>query len=176
MRTLLMVLAFGLSAGPASPATQVATAPLPHVRPLDPLAAELVRTGSNTSQTFARLLATIDHGGAVVVYVTTSGPVDGRGSIAFVTRAGGITYLLVRVNSRQSIPDRVAVLAHELTHAAEISAVDPPISSERELARLYACIGIDSSGRHLESEAALQAERAVHHEIAKAATPDPAQR
>ena len=75
--------------------------------------------------------------------------------------------LLIRVNTRQIDLDRVAVLAHELTHAVEISQASPPITSERELHRLYTCIGVDSTGRRLESAAAVRAERAVHQEIGK---------
>jgi len=59
------------------------------------------------------------------------------------------------------------VLAHELTHAVEISRASPPITSDRELQRLYTCIGVDSTGRRLESAAAVRAERAVHREIGK---------
>jgi len=142
-------------------------APLPHVRPLDPLATSLLSTGSRGSSTFAGLLAQLDESAGFVVYVTTSPDPDRRGSIVFVSRASGVTYLLIRVCTRQILTDRVAVLAHELEHAVEISAAPAPVASEEDLRRLYTCIGIDSTGHHLESEAAVRAERAVHHEIAK---------
>ncbi|HKW01940.1 MAG TPA: hypothetical protein VJN96_19085 [Vicinamibacterales bacterium] len=154
-----------MSASPA--ATPSALAPLPHLRPLDPLAVDLVSAGTRRSSTFAQLLATLDRASGLVVYVTTTPAPEQRGSIVFVSRASGVTYLLIRVNTRQIDLDRVSVLAHELAHAVEISRASPPITSDRELQRLYTCIGVDASGHRLESEAAIRAERAVHHEIGK---------
>jgi hypothetical protein len=162
---LLGLLALGGHSGP--PTTQAPLAPLPHVRPLDPLAADLLSTGTRSSSTFAGLLAGLDQSGGFVVYVTTSPDPERRGSIVFVSRAAGVTYLLVRVCTRQNVTDRIAVLAHELEHATEIAAADPPVASEQDLHRLYTCIGIDSTGQHLESEAAVRTERAVHHELVK---------
>jgi hypothetical protein len=148
--------------------TQEALAPLPHLRPLDPLAVDLVSAGRRGSSTFAGLLDTLDRSSGLVVYVSTTAEPDRRGSIVFVSRAAGVTYLLIRVCTRQTGQDRVAVLAHELTHAVEIARASPPVTSERELQRLYTCIGIDASGHRLESEAAVRAERAVHREIGRA--------
>jgi hypothetical protein len=162
------LLALTLVAMSGSPAvTPNALAPLPHLRPLDPLAAALVSAGTRGSSTFADLLATLDRASGLVVYVTTTTEPDPRGSIVFVSRASGVTYLMIRVCTRQIDLDRVAVLAHELTHAVEISRASPPITSDRELQRLYTCIGVDSTGRRLESTAAVRAERAVHREIGK---------
>ncbi len=145
-----------------------AIAPLPHLRPLDSLATDLVSAGTRGSSTFADLRSALDRAGGLVVYVSTTTERDPRGSITFVSRASGVTYLLIRVCTRQVNPDRVAVLAHELAHAVEIASSSPPVASERELQRLYTCIGIDSSGHRLESEAAMRAERAVHREISRA--------
>jgi hypothetical protein len=164
MHAVLLAL---LALGGHAAQTQAPQAPLPHVRPLDPLASTLLSTGSGSSSTFAGLLAGLDGSAGFVVYVTTSPDPDRRGSIVFVSRASGVTYLLIRVCTRQNLTDRVAVLAHELEHAVEIAGATPPVASEQELQRLYTCIGIDSAGKHLESEAAVRAERAVHHEIAK---------
>jgi hypothetical protein len=164
MHAILLAL---LALGGHAAQTQAPLAPLPHVRPLDPLASTLLSTGSRSSSTFAGLLTGLDGSAGFVVYVTTSPDPDRRGSIVFVSRASGVTYLLIRVCTRQNVTDRVAVLAHELEHAVEIAATAPPVASERDLQRLYTCIGIDSTGRHLESEAAVRAERAVHQEVSK---------
>lgn len=161
--SLLALAVVAMSSTPA--VTQTALAPLPHVRPLDPLAVTLVAAGTQGSSTFAALLDTLDHASGLVVYVATTPVPDRRGSIVFVSRAAGVTYLLIRVCTRQIDQDRVAVLAHELTHAVEISTATPPVASDRELQRLYTCIGIDRSGGRLESNAAVRAERAVHREI-----------
>jgi hypothetical protein len=164
MQAILFAL---LALGGHAAQTQAPLAPLPHVRPLDPLASTLLSTGSRSSSTFAGLLAGLDQSAGFVVYVSTSPDPDRRGSIVFVSRASGVTYLLIRVGTRQNVTDRVAVLAHELEHAVEIAAATPPVASEHDLQRLYTCIGIDSSGKHLESEAAMRAERAVHHELTR---------
>jgi hypothetical protein len=167
MHAVLFALTFvAMSAQPA--VTSSALAPLPHLRPLDPLAVDLVSAGTRGSSTFANLLDTLDHATGLVVYVTTTPAPELRGSIVFVSRASGVTYLLIRVNTRQIDLDRVSVLAHELAHAVEISRASPPITSDRELQRLYACIGVDPSGHRLESKAAVRAEQAVHREIGKA--------
>ena len=163
---LLAFALIGMSGAPA--VTQMPVAPLPHLRPLDPLAVDLVSAGTRRSSTFAALLDTLDRAAGLVVYVATTPVPDERGSIVFVSRAAGVTYLLIRVCTRQVGQDRVAVLAHELTHAVEIAEASPPITSDRELRRLYTCIGVDSTGGRLESDAAVRAERAVHREIGRA--------
>ena len=165
---LLALTIVAMSGSPA--ATPNALAPLPHLRPLDPLAGDLVSAGIRGSSTFADLLATLDRASGLVVYVTTTPERDQRGSIVFISRASGVTYLLIRVCTRQIDLDRVSVLAHELTHAVEISRASPPITTDRELQRLYTCISMDSTGRRLESEAAVRAERAVHREIGRVPT------
>jgi len=171
MLTSFLALALLAFSGAPPTATPVALAPLPHVRPLDRLATNLIATGARDSSTFAGLTTALDRAPGFVVYVATVLQAEHRGSIVFVTRAGGITYLLIRVAAEQNDGDRVAVLAHEMTHAVEIAGANPPVASARDLQRLYRCIGIDSSGVRLESEAAVRAERAVHREIARAPTP-----
>src|SRR5215471_10603687 len=138
-------------------------APSPHVRPCDPLAVALLAPGTHSSSTFAELLRALDRVPDLVVYISTSAHLDHRGSIVFASRAGGITYLLIRVSARQRDCDRVAVLAHEMTHALEIARANPPVTGDSELKRLFACIGTDSTGGRLESAAAVRAEQAVRH-------------
>lgn len=162
---LFALVAMATSGQPA--VTPVPLAPLPHIRPLDPLATDLVSTGSRASSTFTHLVEALDRAPGLVVYVSATSEPDPRGSIVFVGRASGVTYLLARVCTRQVGADRVAVLAHELEHAVEISQAVPPVTSDAGLQRLYAGIGLDSSGKHLESTAAVRAERAVHRELGK---------
>jgi len=145
--------------------TPTVAAVLPHLRPCDPLAAALLATGTRSSSTFAQLVRALDRVPDLVVYISTNAQLDHRGSIVFVSRAGAVTYLLIRVSARQRDCDRVAVLAHEMTHAVEIAQSDPPVTGDSELKRLYACIGIDSAGGRLESSAAVRAEQAVRHEL-----------
>ena len=144
-------------------------APLPHIRSCDPLAALLVATGARRSSTFAALVTALDRVTDLVVYVSTTAHLDLRGSIVFVSRVGGITYLLIHVSAQQRDVDRVAVLAHELTHALEVARADPPVTSDQNLQRLFSCIGTDSTGGRLESVAAVQAEHAVRQEIGRRA-------
>ncbi|MFI5178311.1 MAG: hypothetical protein ACHQO8_07100 [Vicinamibacterales bacterium] len=169
-----LTLAMVMIGGGASAATSGPIAPLPHVRALDATAADLVAAGTRGSATFSGLVESLDRAAGLVVYVSTTSEPDQRGSIVFVSRAANVTYLLIRVCTRQVGADRVAVLAHELTHAVEIARASPIVASERDLQRLYPCIGIDSSGKRLESEAAVRAEQAVHREIARGPAPEAA--
>jgi hypothetical protein len=162
---LFALIAMATSGQPA--VTPAPPAPLRHIRPLDSVATDLVSSGSRASSTLTQLVAALDRAPGLVIYVSTTSALDRRGSIVFVSRASGVTYLLVRVCTRQVGADRIAVLAHELEHAAEIAQAASPITSEADLQRLYAGIGLDSSGQHLESTAAVRAERAVHRELGK---------
>ncbi len=162
MVTLLLLGLLAIGPGAAAPTGR---APLPHVRPLDPVAADLLSSGSRGSSTFLSLVSGLDRSSTLVVYVATTPPPGGRGSIVFVGRAAGVTYLLIHVSLAQTALDRIAVLAHELTHANEVANARVPIASDADLAGLYADIGTDSTGRHLESRLAVRLERAVHREI-----------
>jgi hypothetical protein len=61
--------------------------------------------------------------------------------LTYVAHAGPRTYLLVRSDLKQRPRDRVATLAHELTHATEVAAAGDPITSAADLAALYRRIG-----------------------------------
>ncbi len=153
---IFMTAAPALAAGPVLP---------PHVRPLDPAAVDLVSTGSRRSSTLDGLIQTLDRSSGLVIYVTTKADPDGRGSTVFVSHAADITYLLVRISARQGGSDKLAVLAHELMHAVEISGSARPILDEHDLRILYSSIGTDPTGEHLESDAAKRIERAVQSEL-----------
>lgn len=78
----------------------------------------------------------------VVVYVQceASAPSPIAGRLTFITTAGGLRYVLVRLRPQRSHPQQVALLAHELQHAVEI-AERPAIVDDTSLAREYARFG-----------------------------------
>jgi hypothetical protein len=130
----------------------------PRVRALDAQARALLDAGMAT-ETVGRLLDALD-ATDVVVYVRTTLDLKTRGVLTFVSHAAPLTYVLVRVDLRQNPRDRIAILAHELTHALEIAGASPPVRSEAELASLYARIGVRAGGTgEFESAQALSNER-----------------
>jgi hypothetical protein len=78
----------------------------------------------------------------VVVYVTCERYADSRvaGRLTFVSAAGGLRYVLVRLMRLESRAQQIALLAHELQHAAEI-ADTPAIVDSPSLAREYQRFG-----------------------------------
>lgn len=134
------------------------------IRPLDALSERLVKDGPVSSQELARLEADLEGRKDVVVYVTTQSFSTNRGGLTFVSHAAGLTYLMAFVNPRQTGPERLAVLAHELRHALEVADSPTPITSEAELRHLYQSIGFPAE-EGFESRDALQAEAAVRREL-----------
>ena len=164
---LLALTLVAMSGTPA--ATQTALAPLPHLRPLDRLAVDLVSAGTRGSSTFAELLATLDRASGLVVYVTTTPYRDYRGSIVFVGHASGVTYLLIRVNTRQIVLHPVAVLAHELTHAVDSRGVAAHHERPRVTAPLHLHrLGLDRPAAPIGGGGPCR--HAVHREIGKVPT------
>ena len=84
--------------------------------------------------------------------------------MTFLARGGDFTYLLIRLDLEHNDPDRIAALAHELTHAMEVAAANPPIGSETELARLYRQIGQQVETGAFESIVAVVNERAARRQ------------
>jgi len=81
-----------------------------------------------------------------------------------VTTAGAHRVLHVMVGAGQG--DRpIAILAHELHHAIEVLEA-PDVSTEAAVDQLFERIGTRVHGGVVETQAALDAERAVRRELA----------
>jgi hypothetical protein len=150
---LLLAVLFHTSVADVSPDTH------PRVRPLDGGARAIVASAGQVSPTASALIATIERAD-VVVYVRTGVGLPTRGVLNFSACAGGLTYVLVRIDLHQGPQERVAVLAHELTHAVEITESPSPVCTQPALAALYGRIG--TAGGHagdVESARAVANER-----------------
>jgi hypothetical protein len=71
-----------------------------------------------------------------------------RGALGFVAHGSPLTHVLIRINVTQGGRDRIATLAHELTHAVEVAEASPPIRTEADLAALYRRIGFSTRSPH----------------------------
>jgi hypothetical protein len=145
----MLWIALAMSLVPAPPAAP------PSVRPLDHAARAIVESG-HSSPTVRQLLASLDASN-VVVYVRSAVNLPAAGVLTYVSHAASQTYLLVRIDLKQSARDRVATLAHELTHATEVASASPPVASAGDLAALYRRIGSRGRNRHEFESAAAQA-------------------
>jgi hypothetical protein len=122
----------------ASPAER--TPHRPTLRPMDAQTRGLVQAGREQSPSFSALvdrLAATD----VVVYVTCArlrSHLDGE--LTFLSAAGGLRYVVVRLAPHLNRQRRIAILGHELQHALEI-AERPEIVDSTTLARAYEQFG-----------------------------------
>ncbi len=138
------------------------------VRPDDPCAQAVIDDGTRSSPTFARLMTAIE-ASDVVVYVRCGVGLRRRGLLTFVGHGGPVTYLLIRVELGQPEPGRVATLAHELTHAAEVAEARPPLQTEADLEALYRRIGLPGERPgEFESLGAVANERQARAEVGHA--------
>jgi hypothetical protein len=166
---LSVALALLLVSQTGFPARHDASAPTtdrtrPRVRPLDDPARTIVSIGERSSATVEQLLAALERSD-VVVYVQTAARLGAPGVLTFVAHGEPLTYVLIRVELDQSPRDRIAMLAHELTHALEVAEAQPPIRSEADLVALYRTVGFRGrSARDFESARARANERQARGE------------
>ena len=139
-----------------------------HVRTTEPLIRSLIEQGLARSETFRRLVTTLNQSD-VVVYVDpkiTRQTLGGYLSHSIVT-AGGRRYLHIAVELRGGDIRLVSLLAHELQHAVEVSQ-DPDARDSEGVARLFTRLastrGCGSSNCE-ETEAALDVQAAVDAEL-----------
>ena len=143
-------------------------ASLPRIRAVDRELRALIDDALATSAT-VRALAERISASDVVVYIAceTDPNVRGPGRLNFMSTAGGFRYVLVRIRPRRRAA-AIAILAHELQHAAEI-AETPAIVDEASLGREYARIGYRShaspGGLSFDTKAAVETGRRVEDEL-----------
>jgi len=139
-----------------------------HVRTTEPLVRSLIEQGLARSETFRRLVDTLNQSD-VVVYVDpkiTRQTLGGYLSHSIVT-AGGRRYLHIAVDLRGGDIRLVSLLAHELQHAVEVS-LDSDARDSKTVARLFARLGSRQgcgSSNCEETEAALEVQAAVDAEL-----------
>ena len=133
----------------------------PHVRPLDASTRAAFSSGMKGSPLFRELVAQLE-GSDLIVHVESDCTMRDRvqGKLIFVTAAGGVRYLRVRIGCAVSGIRQVALLGHELRHAVEVADA-PWVVDESTLAEEYRRIGFssrgDADGSSFESRAAIDA-------------------
>lgn len=151
---------------PAVRASDVAV-PFPHIRSPEPQMRALIDDAIASSATVRALVERITASDVVVFVVCERDPtVRASGRLNFMTSAGGVRYVVIRLRPKRR-PAAIAMLAHELQHAAEIADL-PWVVDEASLGREYARIGYRSQSAHVlafDTKAAVDVGRRVVEEL-----------
>lgn len=146
----------------------------PRIRTTDPRLRALIDDAVRLSPSLRALIDRLERSD-VVVYVQCEGHARTAiaGRLTFVASAGGLRYVMVRLARLESRAQQIALLAHELQHAAEI-ADTPAIVDGPSLAREYSRIGhVNASstlpGVAFDTTAAVEMGRRVLGELIAAA-------
>jgi hypothetical protein len=140
------------------------------IRTTDDRLRKLLDEGMRTSPTFRALVERL-HASDVVVYLRCDrvSPRAADGRLTFLSSAGGLRYVVVRMTHLQAPERQIAIIAHELRHAIEIADA-PQIVDGPSLVREYKRIGYVSLGSKLpgitfDSKAAVDAGIQVMREL-----------
>jgi hypothetical protein len=139
-----------------------------HVRASEPRILALIETGTSRSETFRRLLETLN-ASDVIVYIEPKQTRQALGGYLAhnITTAGAFRYLHVAIEIRGADGRLIPLLAHELQHAVEVAqspeARDPE-SLERMFERLAVKFGCDGT-TCTETQAAKDVEHRVDEEL-----------
>lgn len=141
------------------------------VRAADARVGTALAEGRARSASFRAVLDRVDELD-VIVYAETQPQLRGRlsGSMTWVTATKDFRYVRVSLNPHLSMPQLVAMLAHELRHVVEVGEA-PSIVDRRTLSDYYRAAG---HGHHATSdewdtEAARRTGEIVRRELASAA-------
>lgn len=153
--------------GVARPA-EASHVPFPHVRAQDSQMRALIEDAIASSATVRALVARITASDVVVFVACERNPaVKTSGRLNFMVSAGGVRYLVIRLKPSRR-PATIAMLAHELQHAAEI-ADTPSIVDSESLGREYGRIGYRGHASHgglaFDTKAAVETGRRVAAEL-----------
>jgi hypothetical protein len=137
-----------------------------HVRSEDVAIMKFVERAREASETFRRLVDTIDASDGLVYIQEGRCPNNARACFIGVTAAGRSRTLWVRVNLRIKRPDWEVMgsIAHELHHAVEVLEV-PSIRSTAAMYLFYRNVGFRATPPSYETLPALDAGYAVGSEV-----------
>lgn len=165
--TLAVILALVVTT--ASPA-----AAFERLRTTDRRLQALIEEGMRTSPTLHALVQRLEQSD-VVVYLQCDTAWSPRvaGRLTFVSSAGGLRYVVVRIAHFRSVAAQIAILAHELQHAVEV-ADTPAIVDGPSLAREYQRMGYVNTwssipGVAFDTHAAVRAGKRVLREMSGSA-------
>jgi len=137
------------------------------VRPLSPSARDLLAEATARSPSVRSLVQQIEESDVIVFFTLRYAryQTEPRGQLRFMTRAGGYRMLLVDVESWYSDRlEQMAMLGHELQHAAEVASA-PEVVDEAGLLALYRDIGREMQRGHFETALAASTEQMVMREL-----------
>lgn len=145
----------------------------PRVRAIDPILSAAIHAAAADSATFRRIVGEIEQSDVVVYVVFERQRLAGVAAhLAFITAAGGRRYVHVAVDPSVRGRHLLAVLGHELQHAAEVAG-DRSVVDNRSFAALYGRIGVSCRDRgwdqQFDTAAAVAAEADIHRELRLAA-------
>lgn len=171
LRLLLSAAVWMLQLMVVTPLLAEAPAPtaVPHVRPLSADARELVTSGLARSELIRNLIDHLD-ASDLVAYVDLSWFMPNHpGQLAFLSSAGGVRYVVIRIACGHIVPDQLAALGQQLRNAVEV-ADTTAIVGRASFASHYARIGIDLGregvNRLYATETAADIGRSVMRELA----------
>ena len=141
----------------------VAFADQPRLRPLDPVSSAALARAIERSAIARRLVSQLESSNVIVHIVSqTHMPGGIGGTTRFVTSRGGYRYLRITIGAALPLPQRSAILAHELQHAWEVARSSA--ETVEELKRLFEDEG-HRAGDFYETLAAIEVERNVRIEL-----------
>jgi len=153
------------------PGPAVAAPSDPHIRSLDSKLTKTISEGVTRSHTFASIVDSLEQSN-VIVYVGFNAqlPPGIGGRTTFLTSSGRWRYLHIAICPRLSEFQRIAMVAHELHHALEISS-SPDVHDRRSLKALYQAIGEPALCRNecFETASAIDAANDVDRELRRPA-------
>ena len=142
---------------------------LPRVRITDERLRSLFEEGLQNSPTLKELVSRLERSD-VVVYVQPDyyGLAGYAGGLTFLSASGGLRYVVARVDWLRAPAQQVAMIGHELQHAAEVAG-NPDIVDEASMLREYIRMGHVhgwlGSGVAVDTPAAGDVERRVAQEL-----------
>ncbi len=141
-------------------------APDARVRAANTEARELLVRAAAQAPTVARLVAELETADVVVVIELKRLPKRVNGLVQVAAATPTVRYLRLALNVPNAQKELVALLGHELQHAVEIAGM-PEVRDDAALAAAYRKMGNPMRGDgFFETEAALEAGRAVARELA----------
>jgi hypothetical protein len=149
---------------------------IPRLRTSDPHVRAALHEGLARSPAL-RVLVDRLAGGNVVAYVRCAMlPSHLEGRLTFMSAAGGLRYVVVRLACDRTLLRTIAALGHELQHVVEI-AERREIVDQESLARAYAAIGFERGAmgyavRAFDTVAAMAAGDRIRREMVRPTAAD----
>lgn len=142
------------AAGPLDTWAAERTSDSTRIRPTARRLRDAVERGISRSLTFRELIDRLEESDVIVHIAPQLQRREGiAGELQFATVSGGARYLRVTVKVDLPMPELVAMIAHELQHAAEVAA-RPDVVDSASLEELYRTIGFPSGLRCHDTHAA----------------------